>query len=342
MKILVTGGAGFIGSNFIHYWIKNHPQDQIVNLDKLTYAGNLENLKDIKTNTNYTFIKGDICEEETVKKAMNGVDTVVHFAAESHVDRSIMDPSVFVKTNALGTQVLLNAALDAKVKRFHHISTDEVFGALDLNSPQKFNDSTPYNPRSPYAASKAAADHLVQAYHITYGLPITITNCADNFGPFQYPEKLISLAITNLLENKKVPVYGDGLYVRDWLFVEDHCRAIEIVLEKGNVGETYLIGTDEPEIPNIEVIKMIIKALGKSEDMFEFVKDRPGHDRRYAVDASKIKKELAWAPKYSFDQALEITVAWYQNQKDWWKKLKDQSYKQYYQKQYETHVSKSE
>lgn len=333
-KLLVTGGAGFIGSNFIHYWLNSHSDDQIVNIDKLTYAGNPENLKDIEENPNYSFIKGDICEETVVKKAMDGIDIVVHFAAESHVDRSIMDPAIFVKTNVLGTQVLLDAALDAKVKRFHQISTDEVFGALDLNTPEKFSDLTPYNPRSPYAASKAAADHLVRAYHITYGLPITITNCADNFGPYQYPEKLISLAITNLLEGKKVPVYGDGLYVRDWLYVQDHCSAIELVLQKGKVGETYLIGTDEPEIPNIEVVKRIIKALGKSEDMYEFVKDRPGHDRRYAIDASKIKVELGWSPKYNFDEALEITIKWYQNQKDWWKKLKGSSYDDYYLKQY--------
>lgn len=334
MKLLVTGGCGFIGSNFIHYWLKNHSDDQIVNIDKLTYAGNLENLEDLKGNPNYKFIKGDICDPEAVKLTIEGVDAIVHFAAESHVDRSIMDPSTFVKTNVLGTQVLLDAALKAKVKRFHHISTDEVFGALELDTPEKFNDSTPYQPRSPYAASKAAADHLVRAYHITYGLPITITNCADNFGPFQYPEKLISLAITNLLEDKKVPVYGDGLYIRDWLYVEDHYSAIEAVLEKGKIGETYLIGTNEPEIANIDVVKKIIHALGKPEDMIEFVKDRPGHDRRYAIDATKIKKELGWSPKYNFDQALEITIKWYQNQKSWWKKLKDKGYKEYYKRQY--------
>src|SRR3989344_8525971 len=333
-KILISGGCGFIGSNFIHYWLKNHPDDQIVNLDKLTYAGNLENLKDVDLNPNYSFIKGDICDLETVKKAITGVDTIVHFAAESHVDRSIMDPETFVKTNVLGTQVLLNCALDAKIKRFHHISTDEVFGALVLDSTEKFTEFTPYNPRSPYSASKAGADHLVRAYNTTYGLPITITNCADNFGPYQYPEKLMSLAITNLLENQKVPVYGDGLYVRDWLFVEDHCAAIDLVLQKGKVGETYLIGTDEPEMPNLEVVKKILSALDQKEDMIEFVKDRPGHDRRYAIDASKIKKELGWSAKHNFDQALEITVKWYQNNPNWWKKLKDQSYQEFYKKQY--------
>ncbi len=334
MRLLVTGGAGFIGSNFIHYWFKKHQNDEIVNIDKLTYAGNHENLIDIEKNPNYTFIKGDICDPEIVKGAMLGVDTVVHFAAESHVDRSILDPSVFIKTNVLGTHILLEAALNAKVKRFHHISTDEVFGALELNSPEKFSENTTYHPRSPYSASKAAADHLVRAYHITFGLPITITNCADNFGPYQYPEKLVSLAITNIMEGKKIPVYGDGLYIRDWLFVQDHCSAIEKVLERGKIGETYLIGTNEPEISNIEVVKKILRLLDKSEDMMEYVKDRPGHDRRYAIDSAKIKKELEWEPKYNFDQALQLTVDWYRQNQNWWKKLKDKSYNEYYRKQY--------
>ena len=333
MKLLVTGGAGFIGSNFIHYWLKNHPDDFIVNLDKLTYAGNLENLKDVENNPNYLFVKGDICDSAVVGQAMKGVNTVVHFAAESHVDRSIMDPSLFVKTNVLGTQVLLNEALEAKVARFHHISTDEVFGALELSDPQRFNEDTPYNPRSPYAASKAAADHLVRAYYVTYNLPITITNCADNFGPFQYPEKLIPLAITNLLEGKKVPVYGDGLYVQDWLYVEDHCIAIDLILTRGKVGETYCIGIDM-NVPNIDVIKKILKILGKPESEFEFVKDRPGHDRRYAIDSTKIKKELGWQPKYDFDTALQLTVDWYQENKNWWQKLKSGE-KEYYGKQYD-------
>lgn len=334
MKILVTGGAGFIGSNFIHYWLKNHKSDQVVNIDKLTYAGNLENLKDIEADTNYKFIKGDICDANLVETAISGVDTVVHFAAESHVDRSIIQPDIFVKTNVLGTQVLLEASRKQKVSRFHHISTDEVFGALTLETSERFKEDTPYKPRSPYAASKAAADHLVRAYHITYGLPITITNCADNFGPFQYPEKLISLSITNLLENKKIPIYGDGKYVRDWLYVEDHCRAIESVLEKGKVGETYLIGTDR-DIPNIEVIRQILKIFHFGEEMIEFVKDRPGHDRRYAIDAAKIKNELGWEPKFLFDQALTETINWYKANESWWKKLKDKKFEQYYKKQYQ-------
>ncbi|MBI2327936.1 dTDP-glucose 4,6-dehydratase [Candidatus Curtissbacteria bacterium] len=333
MKILVTGGAGFIGSNFIHWWLTRHPQDQIINFDKLTYAGNLENLKDIATSPNYIFVKGDITDGRKVKEAIDGIDVVVNFAAESHVDRSILDPAPFITTNVVGTQVLLDAALDAQVKRFHHISTDEVFGALTLESKEKFSEQTPYRPNSPYAASKAASDHLVRAYHKTYGLPITITNCSNNFGPYQYPEKLISLTITNLLEGKKVPVYGDGLYVRDWLYVEDHCAAIDLVLQKGQVGETYCIGIDS-DIENIEVIKKILKILNKPESMIEYVKDRPGHDRRYAIDSTKIKKELGWKPQYSFDEALVATVDWYRGHRSWWQKLKKGDFEKYYQEQY--------
>ena len=333
MRLLVTGGAGFIGSNFIHYWLKNHPGDFVVNLDKLTYAGNRQNLKACENNPNYSFVKGDICDPQIVKKAMKNVDIVVHFAAESHVDRSIMDPSVFVKTNVLGTQVLLNEALDANVRRFHHISTDEVFGALELDDPQRFTEETPYSPRSPYSASKAAADHLVRAYYVTYKLPVTITNCADNFGPFQYPEKLISLSITNVLEGKKVPIYGDGLYVRDWLYVEDHCRAIDLVIAKGKVGETYLIGTDS-DMANIDLVKKLLSIMGKDEKMIEYVKDRPGHDRRYAIDSTKIKNELGWKPVFDLEEALDATVTWYKSNASWWQKLKDKSYMDYYNKQY--------
>lgn len=334
MKILVTGGAGFIGSNFILYWFKNHPQDFIVNLDKLTYAGNLENLKSIQDSSNYQFIQGDICDGEVVNEAMRGIDTVVHFAAESHVDRSITEPGNFVRTNVLGTQVLLEAALKNNVKRFHHISTDEVYGSLNLEDKNIFNERTIYNPRSPYSASKAGSDHLVRAYFHTYGLPITISNSSNNFGPYQFPEKLFPLAITNLLEGKKVPVYGDGLYVRDWLYVEDHCRAIDLILEKGKVGETYCIGGLTEDINNLEVIKKILKLLGKSEDSIEYVKDRMGHDRRYALDWSKIKTELGWEPQYSFDEWLEKTVKWYQENEQWWKNVKNGEYKTYYEKQY--------
>lgn len=322
MKLLVTGGAGFIGSNFILYWLKKYPADKIVNLDKLTYAGNLENLKSVENNPNYSFVHGDICNQQLVNELTCDIDTIVHFAAESHVDRSIVDPAPFVKTNIEGTYVLLEAALKNKVKRFHHISTDEVFGQLPLNSTEKFNENTPYDPRSPYSASKASADHLVRAYTTTYNLPATISNCSNNYGPYHFPEKLIPLAITNILEGKKVPVYGDGLYVRDWLYVEDHCSAIDLILQKGKLGDTYFVGSFTADIPNIEVIKKIIKIMGKDESAIEYVKDRPGHDRRYAIDWSKINKELGWKPEHEFDTALQQTVDWYVKNQDWWRKIK--------------------
>ena len=335
MKILVTGGAGFIGSNFILYWIKNHPEDEIINFDALTYAGNLENLKSIEDNPNYKFVKGNIAQSNEVGPVMSGVDIVVHFAAECHVDRSILEPSSFILTNIVGTQVLLDAALKNNVKRFHHISTDEVFGELDLNDTNKFNERTNYNPRSPYSATKAGSDHLVRAYHSTYGLPITITNCSNNYGPYQFPEKFIPLAITNVIEGKKIPVYGDGLYIRDWLYVEDHVRAIEKVLERGKVGKTYLIGGMTELYPNIEIAKKIVRLLGKDESFIEFVKDRLGHDRRYDVDWSKTKEELGWEPQHNFDDWLKKTVEWYKENESWWKKVKSGEYKKYYKTQYE-------
>lgn len=322
MKLLVTGGAGFIGANFILYWMRQHPDDSIVNLDKLTYAGNLENLATLEGNPNYQFIRGDICDGSVVSRAMDGVDTVVHFAAESHVDRSIVGPSPFVQTNVVGTHVLLEHALKEKMKRFHHISTDEVFGSLELNDPSKFSERIKYNPRSPYSASKAGSDHLVHAYYHTYRLPITITNCSNNFGPYQFPEKLIPLAITNLLEGKKVPIYGDGKYVRDWLYVEDHCRAIEAVLLKGTIGETYCVGGMTSDVSNIDVVKKILKLLGKDESEIQYVQDRPGHDRRYAMDWSKIHKELGWKPAHDFDEWLLQTIGWYKTNESWWKPLK--------------------
>ncbi len=335
MKILVTGGAGFIGSNFVRYWMKNHSEDTLINVDKLTYAGNSESLKDIENLPNYSFVQADICDVKKMDELFEGVDTVVHFAAETHVDRSILDPTPFVKTNVEGTVVLLNAALQHNVKRFHHISTDEVFGALPLNSPLKFNENTPYDPRSPYSASKAGSDHLVRAYYHTYGLPVTISNCSNNFGPYMFPEKLIPLAITNLMEGKKVPVYGDGLYVRDWLYVEDHCRAVDLILSQGKVGETYLIGGLTEDIPNIEVIKRILKIMDKDESSIEYIKDRPGHDRRYAVDWSRMNKELGWKPEASFDEYLKKTVQWYIDNQDWWKRVKSGEYQEYYKKQYQ-------
>ncbi len=335
MKLLVTGGAGFIGSNFILYWLQNHPEDTIINFDKLTYAGNLENLREVERDPHYSFIKGDIGNASQVGDVMKNVDIVVHFAAESHVDRSIMEPASFVLTNVVGTQVLLDAAVKHRVKRFHHISTDEVFGSLKLNEKDKFNERSNYDPRSPYSASKAGSDHLVRAYHETYELPITITNCSNNFGPYQFPEKFIPLAITNLLQGKKVPVYGDGLYVRDWLYVEDHCRAIDVILQKGKIGKTYLVGGTTDDISNISVVKKILSLLKKDEGMIEYVKDRPGHDRRYAIDWSKTKEELGWEPLHNFDHWLEKTVTWFSDNREWWERIKTGTYTEYYKKQYE-------
>lgn len=319
MKLLVTGGAGFIGSNFIRYWLKNHPDDHIVNLDALTYAGHLESLKDLEGNSNYHFIKGDVTNPRDIKKAMEGVAIVVHFAAESHVDRSVIDPFVFVRTNVLGTTTLLDIALDCKVKRFHHVSTDEVFGQIGLDDPP-FDEKTNYSPRTPYAASKAGSDHLVRAYCQTYSLPITITNCSNNFGPFQDPEKLIPRFITNLLQGQKVPLMGKGENVRDWLFVDDHCRAIEIVLQKGGVGETYCVGGEEKT--NKEVTLKILELLGKDEAWIENVEHRLGHDFRYAIDDNKLRN-LGWQPEHNFDEWLENTVEWYKKNEWWWKPLKE-------------------
>lgn len=335
MKLLVTGGAGFIGSNFIRYWFSKHPDDFITNLDKLTYAGNLENLKDIEKNSRYQFVKGDIVDADDVRIAMSGVDIVVHFAAESHVDRSILGPAIFVKTNVIGTQVLLDAAIEQQVKHFHHVSTDEVFGELPLNSKEKFTLKSPYAPRSPYSASKAGSDHLVRAHHHTFGLPITITNCSNNFGPYHFPEKLIPLAITNLLEGKKIPIYGDGKYVRDWLYVEDHCTAIDMVLEKGKIGSTYLVGGMNKDISNLEIAQMICGLMGKDpKDSIEFVTDRKGHDRRYAIDWSETKKELGWEPAHDFSVWLKKTVEWYTNNGSWWQHVKNGAYHEYYEQQY--------
>ncbi len=328
MKILVTGGAGFIGSNFIRYWLKKYPNDQIVNFDKLTYAGHLSSTKDFSENKNYKFIKGDICDAKAVDGATEGIETVVHFAAESHVDRSITGPKVFLETNVLGTQNLLESALKNGIKRFHHVSTDEVFGELPLGKG-KFDENTKYDPRSPYSASKAASDHLVRAYHKTFGLPITITNCSNNFGPFQDPEKFLPRMITNLIGGKEIPIYGDGKYVRDWLHVEDHVVAIDLVIHKGKLGETYLVGGLKKDVNNLEIAKKLLKIFGKNENYLKFVKDRPGHDRRYAVDWGKINKQLGWKPKHSFDSWLEKTVDWYKNNEWWWRPLKEEAEKLY-------------
>lgn len=320
--LLVTGGAGFIGANFIHYWLEAHPQDVIINLDALTYAGNLDNLSSIQDSPQYTFVHGDISDRALVDKLMADVDLVVHFAAETHVDRSIKNPAVFLETNVIGTHVLLEAALKHRITRFHHISTDEVFGALPLDTPEKFTLESPYNPHSPYSASKAAADHLVRAYGTTFGLPYTITNCSNNYGPYQFPEKFIPVTITNLIENKKIPVYGDGLYVRDWLYVYDHCTAIDRVLTDGKLGETYLVGGLVDDASNLEISKMILSLMGESEDKIEHVTDRPGHDRRYAIDWTKIQEELGWKPSVTLEEGLQKTVDWYKNNPEWWQKLR--------------------
>ncbi len=317
-KLLVTGGAGFIGSNFIRYYLSSHPEDQIINFDKLTYAGHLESLKDIDQNPNYKFIRGDIINTNDVLNAMDGVDIVVHFAAESHVDRSILDPMAFVKTNVLGTGVLLDQALKNKVKRFHHVSTDECFGSLGPDDPP-FNENTKYDPHTPYSASKAGSDHLVRAYGDTYNLPITITNCANNFGPFHDPEKLIPRFITNLMEDKKVPLMGKGENVRSWLYVKDHARAIDLVLQKGEIGQTYCVGGEERS--NLEVTKKLLQILGKDESLIEYVEHRLGHDFRYALDSSKLE-QLGWKPEHTFDEWLEKTVEWFKENEWWWKPLK--------------------
>lgn len=334
MKLLVTGGAGFIGSNFIIYWMRQHPGDSIVNLDALTYAGNLENLHGVEHNPQYRFIHGNICDPIVVEQEISDVDVVVHFAAETHVDRSISEPSPFIMTNIIGTHTLLEHALKAGVKRFHHVSTDEVFGSLTLDDMSKFNERTLYDPRSPYSASKAGSDHLVRSYFYTFGLPVTITNCSNNYGPYQFPEKFIPLAITNILEGKDVPVYGDGLNVRDWLYVEDHCRAIDKVLDKGTIGQTYCIGGMTQDVNNLTVVKKILSYLAVDSSRIAMVKDRPGHDRRYAMDWSKIYKELGWKPEHDFDTWLEKTVKWYEENESWWKRVKSGQYQEYYKRQY--------
>lgn len=317
---MVTGGAGFIGSNFIRYWMKKHPADKIVNLDILSYAGNLDNLRDIEDRPNYSFIKGDICDMVLVGDLVKEVDLIVHFAAETHVDRSIADAATFVKTNIEGTRVLLEAAKNNGGIRFHHISTDEVFGSLDRDD-KPFNENTPYDPRSPYSASKAASDHLVRAYYHTHKLPITISNCSNNYGHYQYPEKVIPLFITNLLDGKKAPLYGKGDNIRDWIHVDDHNAGVEAIISKGKIGETYCLGGGN-ELSNLELTKKILNAMGFGEEMIEFSTDRAGHDFRYAIDFSKAKKELGWSPQINFDEGLAETVKWYKNNNDWWKKLK--------------------
>ncbi len=336
MKILVTGGAGFIGGNFVHYMVNKYPEDEIVNLDLLTYAGNLETLKPVENKPNYKFVKGDIADRSFIFDLFEKekFDVVVNFAAESHVDRSIKDPGIFVQTNVMGTVVLLDAAKAFGVKRFHQVSTDEVYGDLPLDRPDLFfTETTPLHTSSPYSSSKASADLFVMAYNRTFGLPVTISRCSNNYGPYQFPEKLIPLIISRALENEELPVYGKGENVRDWLHVEDHCVAIDLIIRNGRVGEVYNIGGHN-ERTNLEVVKTILKALGKPESLIKYVTDRPGHDMRYAIDPTKMETELGWKPKYVFDTGIQQTIEWYLNNKEWWEHIISGEYSQYFEKMY--------
>ena len=332
-NVLVTGGAGFIGSNFINHILTESDDYNIINLDKLTYAGNLENLKTSESRKNYQFVKGDICNYELVDYLFQKfqIKFVINFAAESHVDRSILGSKVFYETNVIGTNVLLEVSRRRGIEKFLQVSTDEVYGSLGAEG--LFTETTPLSPNSPYSSSKAAADMMVQAFYHTYGMPIVTTRCSNNYGPFQFPEKLIPLMIINSLNNKKLPVYGDGMNVRDWIYVIDHNKAIALVFEKGKEGEVYNIGASN-EMPNIEIIKLILQHLNKGEELLEFVKDRPGHDRRYAIDSSKIQNELGWKPEFSFEQAIGKTIDWYLEKEQWWARIISGDYLKYYDLQY--------
>ncbi|WP_410770735.1 dTDP-glucose 4,6-dehydratase [Fontibacillus sp. BL9] len=332
MKLLVTGGAGFIGSNFVLYMLRQHPDYKIVNVDALTYAGNLENLKSVEKHPNHTFVKADITDAKAMNELVGqGVDVVVNFAAESHVDRSILEPDVFVKTNVLGTQVLLDAARKHNIKKFVQVSTDEVYGTLGETG--LFSETTPLAPNSPYSASKAGGDMLVRAYHETFGLPVNITRCSNNYGPYQFPEKLIPLMISKALADEPLPVYGDGLNIRDWLYVEDHCSAIDLVIHQGCNGEVYNIGGNN-ERTNLQIVKTILQKLSKPETLITHVKDRPGHDRRYGIDPTKTMTELGWKPQHSFETGIGETISWYLDNKEWWSRIQSGAYQDYYAKQY--------
>lgn len=337
MKILVTGGAGFIGGNFVHYMVNKYPEDMIVNLDLLTYAGNLETLKPVEDKPNYKFYKGDIADRDFVMDLFEKeqFDIVVNFAAESHVDRSVTNPEIFVETNVLGTVTLLDAAKKYGVKRYHQVSTDEVYGDLPLDRPDLyFTEETPLHTSSPYSSSKASADLFVQAYHRTFGLPVTISRCSNNYGPYHFPEKLIPLMISRALADEELPVYGNGANVRDWLHVADHCTAIDLIIRTGRVGEVYNVGGHN-ERTNLEVVKTILKALNKPESLIKYVTDRPGHDMRYAIDPTKIEKELGWRPQYNFDTGIQQTIQWYLDNEDWWKNIISGEYQNYFANMYD-------
>ena len=321
MKILVTGGAGFIGGNFIHYLLREHPEEQVVCLDALTYAGNLKTLEDVRDNPHFTFLKGDITDAQAVDRVFRDKrpDVVVNFAAESHVDRSIQDPQLFLRTNIIGTGVLLDASRKYGISRFHQISTDEVYGDLPFDRPAlSFSETSPLSPSSPYSASKASADLLARSYHRTFGVPVSISRCSNNYGPYQHPEKLIPLTIRHALENHPIPIYGTGENVRDWIFVEDHCAAVDLILRQGKAGELYNIGGCQ-ERSNLSVVKAILKILGKPESLIQFVADRPGHDRRYAINSEKLETQLGWCPAVTFEEGIRRTIAWYLNHESWWK-----------------------
>lgn len=338
MTVIVTGGAGFIGGNYIHYHLKAHPEDRVVCVDKLTYAGNLSTLKSAMDNKNFRFVKLDICDREGVNKLFEEEkpDVVINFAAESHVDRSIEDPEIFLKTNILGTAALMDACRAFGNIRFHQVSTDEVYGDLPLDRPDLFfTEETPIHTSSPYSSSKAGADLLVLAYLRTYGLPVTISRCSNNYGPYHFPEKLIPLMISNCLNDKPLPVYGEGKNVRDWLYVEDHCKAIDLIVRKGKIGEVYNVGGHN-EMANIDIVKLICKELGKPESLITFVEDRKGHDMRYAIDPTKIHNELGWLPETKFEDGIKKTIKWYLDNKSWWQEIISGEYKNYYKKMYET------
>lgn len=336
MTIIITGGAGFIGSNFVFHMLREHPQDRVICLDKLTYAGNLSTLAPVMGQDNFRFVKADICNRDAVYSLFEEEhpDVVVNFAAESHVDRSIENPAIFLETNIMGTAVLMDACRKYGIQRYHQVSTDEVYGDLPLDRPDLFfTETTPIHTSSPYSSSKASADLLVLAYHRTYGLPVTISRCSNNYGPYHFPEKLIPLMIINALHDKPLPVYGDGLNVRDWLYVEDHCRAIDLILQKGRVGEVYNVGGHN-EMKNIDIVKLICKALGKPESLIHHVTDRKGHDRRYAIDPTKIHEELGWLPETKFADGIKKTIQWYLDHEDWWQPIISGEYQQYYQQMY--------